>query len=55
MELRKLVRSNYDGKSPVSIKHENLHSFKKGMINFLMSEKQDEYHIYMAQLSLRYL
>ena len=27
-----LLRSNYGGKSPVSIKHENLHSFKEGVI-----------------------
>ena len=32
MALRKLVRSNYGGKSPVSIKYENLHSFKEGVI-----------------------
>ena len=32
MALQKLVRSNYGGKSPVSIKHENLHSFKEGVI-----------------------
>ena len=32
MVLHKLVRRNYGGKSPVSIKYQNLHSFKKGMI-----------------------
>ena len=32
MALRKLVRSNYGKKSSVSIKYENLHSFKEGMI-----------------------
>ena len=32
MALRKLVRSNYDGKLPVSIKHENFHSFKERVI-----------------------
>ena len=32
MALRKLVRSNYGGKSLVSIKQENLHSFKEGVI-----------------------
>ena len=32
MALRKHVRSNYGGKSPVSIKYENLHSFKEGLI-----------------------
>ena len=30
--MRKLVRSNYGGKSSVSIKYENLHSFKEGLI-----------------------
>ena len=32
MALRKLVRRNYGGKSPVSIKYQNLHSFKEGVI-----------------------
>ena len=32
MTLRKLVRSNYGGKPPVSIKYENVHSFKEGVI-----------------------
>ena len=32
MALRKLVRNSYGGKSPVSIKYENLHSFKEGVI-----------------------
>ena len=32
MALRKLVRSNYGRKSPVSIKHENLYSFKEEVI-----------------------
>ena len=32
MALRKLVRSNYGGLSPVSIKHENLHSLKEEVI-----------------------
>ena len=32
MALHKLVRKNYGGKSPVSIKYQNLHSFKEGMI-----------------------
>ena len=32
MVLRTLVRSNYGGKSPVSIKYENVHSFKEGVI-----------------------
>ena len=32
MVLHKLVRSNYDKKLLVSIKYENLHSFKEGVI-----------------------
>ena len=32
MVLRKLVRSNYERKLSVSIKHENIHSFKEGVI-----------------------
>ena len=32
MTLRKLLRSNYSGKPPVSIKYENVHSFKEGVI-----------------------
>ena len=32
MVLHKHVRSNYGGKSPVSIKYENVHSFKERVI-----------------------
>ena len=32
MALRKLVRRNYGRNSPVSIKNQNLHSFKEGVI-----------------------
>ena len=32
MALHKLVRKNYGGKSPVSIKYQDLHSFKERMI-----------------------
>ena len=32
MALRKLERRNYGRKSPVSIKYQNLHSFKEGLI-----------------------
>ena len=32
MALRKLERRNYGGKSPVSIKYQNLHFFKEGLI-----------------------
>ena len=53
MALRKLVSSNYGGKSPVSIKHENPHFLKKGWLSYVrVSLKQEEYHINMAQLSL---
>ena len=32
MALRKLQRRNYDGKWPMSIKYQNLHSFKEELI-----------------------
>ena len=32
MALRKLERRNYGGNSPVSIKYQNLHTFKEGLI-----------------------
>ena len=32
MALRKLVKRNYGGKSPVSTKYQNLYSFKEGVI-----------------------
>ena len=32
MALRKLGRRNYGGKSPVSIKYQNLHTFKEELI-----------------------
>ena len=32
MALRKLVRRNYGGKLPVSIKYQNLHFFKERLI-----------------------
>ena len=32
MALRKLERRNYGGKSLMSIKYQNLHSFKEGLI-----------------------
>ena len=32
MTLRKRERSNYGGKWPVSIKYQNLHTFKEGLI-----------------------
>ena len=53
MVLRKLVRSNYGGKSLVSGKYENLHSFKKGWFSYPRVSVKQEYHIYMAQLSVQ--
>ena len=56
MALRKLVKRNYDGKSPVSIKYQNLHSLKKGRFFYVrVSLKREEYHIYMAHLYLQSL
>ena len=37
MALRKLVRRNYGRKLPVSIKYQNLHSFKQGVIRLCQS------------------
>ena len=37
MVLGKLVGKNYDGKSLVSIKYQNLHSFKEGVVLFCQS------------------
>ena len=37
MALHKLERRNYGGKSPVSTKYQNLHTFKEGLIDSLMS------------------
>ena len=37
MALRKLERRHYGGKWPVSIKHQNLHSFKERLILFCQS------------------
>ena len=40
----------------VSIKYQNLHSFNKGRNLYVrVSLKREEYHIYMAQLSLQSL
>ena len=46
MALHKLARRNYSGKSPVSIKYQNLHSFEEYDVR--VSLKRDEYHIYMV-------
>ena len=46
MALHELARRNYSGKSPVSIKYQNLHSFKEYDVR--VSLKRDEYHIYMV-------
>ena len=37
MALHKLERGNYGGKLPVSIKYQNLHSFKEGLIHLCQS------------------
>ena len=37
MAQHKLVRKNHGGKSPVSIKYQNLHHFKRGMISLCQS------------------
>ena len=45
MALRKLERRNYGEKWPVSIKYQNLHSFKEGLIlmsEYPSNEKKDE-------------
>ena len=42
MALRELERRNYGGKWPVSIKYQNLYSFKEGLI--LLCEKREEKH-----------
>ena len=56
MMLRKLERRNYDRRLPVSIKYENLHSYKEGVILYVrVSLKQEEYHIDIAWLSLQSL
>ena len=60
MALRKLERRNYGGKLPVSIKHQNLHTFKEGLILLYQSilETRRITHLYgSAQftISLRWL
>ena len=42
MALRKLEMRNYGGKSPLSIKHQNLHSFKKRVILLCQSILETE-------------
>ena len=37
MVPHRLVRRNYGGKLPVSIKYQNLHSFKEGLIRLCQS------------------
>ena len=54
MVPHRFVRGNYGGKLPVSIKYQNVHSFKEGMIPFSQSILGSvhiymAYHIYMAQ------
>ena len=47
MALHKLVRRNYGGKSPVSIRYQNLHSFEEGMILLCQSilETRQAWHL----------
>ena len=48
MALRKLERRNYGGKSPVSIKYQNLHTLKEGLILLYQSiiETRRIIHLY---------
>ena len=50
MALRKLERRNYGRKSPVSIKYQNLHSFKEGMILLCQSILKTRRKSHLAQL-----
>ena len=52
MALRKLVRRNYGRKLPVSIKYENIHSFKEGVILLCQSilEKSRISHLHGSAL-----
>ena len=56
--LHTLVKKNYDQKLMVIIKGHDLHSFNERVILLCHSGvyfKQDEYHIYLAQLSFHFL
>ena len=48
MALHKLERRNYDRKLPVSIKYQNLHTFKEGLILLYQSilETRRTTHLY---------
>ena len=52
MAQYKLVRRNYDGKLPVSIKYQNLRSFKEGMIHLCQSilETRQTSHLHGSAL-----
>ena len=52
MALHKLVKRNHGGKLPVSIKYQNLHSFKDGVILLCQSilEKRRILHLYSSAL-----
>ena len=49
MVLRKLERRNYNEKWPVSVKYQNLHSFKEGLILLCQSilETRRVTHLYV--------
>ena len=56
MSLHIVVRRHCNQKLLVRIKCHDLYSFKKGLILLCQSIlHRDEYHIYMAQLSLQFL
>ena len=52
MALRMLVRGNYGGKPPLSIKIHNLHSFKEGVILLRQSilEIRQIFHLHGSAL-----
>ena len=53
MALHTLARRNNSEKLPASMQCHKPHYFKEGVIR--VSLKQDEYPIYLAQLSLQFL
>ena len=56
MAPHRFVARNFSEKLPMSIKYQILSFLKKGWFSYVkVSLKRDEYHIYMAQLSLQSL
>ena len=51
MALRKLERRNYGGKWPVSIKYQNLYSFKEGLILLCQSILETRRRIHLHGLA----